>query len=370
MSRKVFITLLITIAVGFAIFLFARHAQGNADDGAKLVTVKRGTIVDKALATGKIVPKQEIQVKSQISGTVKHVYVEVGDKIKAGDPLLSVSPDPTPLQLTEAERNRQMAQVTYAKAKTDLDRAQELQRNGIEARDVFDQTKKAYDQAQIQLELAKERLDLLKVGQIKKTAHAAGVDSVIRASTRGTVLERLVNPGDPVVPLTTYQAGTALMTLADMNQLIFKGTVDEIDVGKLHVGLPVKIQLGALPDAGVTGTLTLIAPKAQEKDGATFFDVEAKIDNPDAVTLRAGYSANADIIIKKKPDVLLLPERVVSFEGEKAFVQLPPKERGDEPMKQEIQVGLSDGMNVEVTSGLKAGQKVVEPPPKKIEGVV
>jgi len=181
------------------------------------------------------------------------------------------------------------------------------------------------------------------------------------------VLKRHVNPGDPVVPLTSYQAGTPLMTVADMGTLMFKGTVDEIDVGKLAEGLPVRIKIGALPAAKITGRLTRIAPKATEKEGTTLFDVEAAIDPSPDVVLRAGYSANADIVIQEKKDVLVLPERLVTFEKENAFVELAAPQPKAEPVKTAIKVGLSDGINLEVVEGLAEGDQVVQRPPKVIK---
>jgi len=190
---------------------------------------------------------------------------------------------------------------------------------------------------------------------------------VIRSPASGTVLRRHVNPGDPVVPLTSYQAGTPLMTMADMGTLMFKGTVDEIDVGKLKEGMPVRIKIGALPDATVSGRLTRIAPKATEKEGTTLFDVEAAIENPGGVTLRAGYSANADVVIQEKANVLLLPERLASFDKEKAFVEVPGAILGAQPVKKEIKVGLSDGLKLEIVAGLAEGDEVVQRPPKEIK---
>ncbi len=155
-----------------------------------------------------------------------------------------------------------------------------------------------------------------------------------------------------MVPLTTFQEGTVLMTLADMSTLEFKGTVDEIDVGKLTEGMPVRIQVGALPGKTVAGKLTRIAPKAREKEGATVFDVEVAIDAANAeIVLRAGYSANADVIIQEKKDVLLIPERLVTLDGGKSFVEVPAAKPDAEPEKKEIQVGLSDGLNMEVLAG-------------------
>ena len=169
-----------------------------------------------------------------------------------------------------------------------------------------------------------------------------------------------MNPGDPIVPLTSYQPGTEMATIADMSDLIFKGTVDEIDVGKLQVGLPARIKVGALPTDVVTGNVSRIAPQAQQKEGATLFDVEIELDPNQKITLRAGYSANADVIIREKKDILTIPERLVLFEdgGKKTFVEIPgEKAEGVEPKKVEIKTGISDGLNVEVLTGPREGRQ-------------
>jgi HlyD family secretion protein len=180
----------------------------------------------------------------------------------------------------------------------------------------------------------------------------------------------MVDPGDPVVPLTSYQEGTELATLADMSDLIFKGTVDEIDVGKLSVGMPVRLKIGALPDQVITGKLSHIAPQAVEKDNAKLFEVKIVMDPFEDIMLRAGYSANADIVIREKKDILLIPERLVTFEddGAKTFVEIPGTDPEAPPEKIAIGTGLSDGLNIEVVSGLKEGEKLVQHPPKEITG--
>lgn len=365
---KTAIKVLIGLAVVAAMAYGAVQVAGGGKDkgpGWTLVKVERGTITDKALATGQIVPEQEIQVKSQISGIVKECLAEVGDRVEAGQPLFVITPDPTPLELNEVQRKLDLADVTYAKAEADLDRATSLWKEGILSKEQLDATQKSFDEARIQLDLARERLALTKEGKIKRATNA--VDSVIRAPASGTVLKRHVNPGDPVVPLTSYQAGTPLATMADMGTLLFRGTVDEIDVGKLKEGMPVRIKIGALPDASVEGRLTRIAPKATEKEGTTLFDVEAAITAATGVTLRAGYSANADVIIQEKTGALVVPERLVTFEATKAFVELPPATPDMQPTKKEIKVGLSDGLQMEVLEGLAAGDQVVQRPPKEIK---
>jgi HlyD family secretion protein len=359
-----FVVIVVLGAVGFGVVRAARSTS-DPKAGMTLIKVERGTITDKALATGQIVPLQEIQVKSQISGIVKQCFAEVGDRVEVGQPLFSIIPDPTPLELNEVQRKVQLAEVSFTKAKMDLERNSSLNKEGILSKDVLDNCQRAYDESRIQLELARGRLDLTKDGKIMRTK--GGVDSVIRAPATGTLLKRHVNPGDPVVPLTTYQAGTPLATMADMGTLLFKGTVDEIDVGKMKESMPVRIKIGALPEAKVTGRLTRIAPKATEKEGTTLFDVEAAIERAEGVVLRAGYSANADVIIQEKANVLLIPERLVTFSGEKASVEIPGAKPEDQPKKIEVKVGLSDGLKIEVLSGLAEGQEVVQRPPKKIE---
>jgi HlyD family secretion protein len=200
------------------------------------------------------------------------------------------------------------------------------------------------------------------------TGATTQVETVIRAPAAGTVLSRSVNPGDPVVPLTSYQPGTELAAVADMSDLIFKGTVDEIDVGKIAVHMPCRIKVGALPEARVTGRLSRIAPQATKEAGATLFDVEIELDPTRDVVLRAGYSANAEVVVREKHDVVLIPERLVLFEdgGAATFVERPGEGPEAEPVKVAVELGLSDGLNVEIMDGLAVGDQVVQRPPREI----
>jgi HlyD family secretion protein len=258
-----------------------------------------------------------------------------------------------------------LAEVAHNRARADYERAERVFEAGLSPREELDGFEETFEETRIQLALARERLELLREGKITKPK--GGVDSVIRAPAAGTVLERLVDPGDPVVPLTTFQEGTPLMTIADMRVLIFKGTVDEIDVGKLTEGLPVRIEIGALPSAEVTGRLRMIAPKAKEEEGSTLFDVEVEIEESGAAVLRAGYSANANIIIQEKSDVLVIPERLLVFEEDKTFVEVPGPTPEAEAERRAVEVGLSDGISVEVVAGLAESDQVVERPPREIQ---
>jgi HlyD family secretion protein len=313
---------------------------------------------------GAIRPRREIAVKSKISGIVKTSFRQVGDVVRAGDPLFEILPDPTPLELTEGRREVEIARNVHDQARKKYERAKTLKEEGILSSQDWEQADKDIQDAQIRLNLATQKLALIEKGRVK--TEGLSVESIIRAPTTGTVLELLVNEGDPVVPLTSYQAGTALTNLADMATLIFKGTVDEIDVGKLHEGMPAKIRIGALPEAKVEGRVSKIAPKSKTAEGATLFDVEIDLLPGKDVILRAGYSANADIAVREKADVLLVPERLVAFADGKATVEVPGP--GDAaPVKKDVKVGLSDGMSIEVVEGLAEKDLVVERPPKKIE---
>jgi HlyD family secretion protein len=363
MRKGVIAAGVVVLAAGAAGALYSR-SRLEKDKPYKLVEVARGPVVEKALAVGAIRPRREVAVKSKISGIVRRSFREVGDHVNAGDPLFEILPDPTPLELTEARREVEIARNVFEQAKKRSDRTAELGRQGIVSTQDSDQADKEIQDAQIRLALAQERLALVEKGRVR--TEQMNVESIIRAPVSGTVLELLVNEGDPVVPLTSYQAGTALTNIADMTQLVFKGTVDEIDVGKLREGMPARIKVGAMPEADVAGTVYKIAPKSKTSEGATLFDVEVTLLPAEGTVLRAGYSANADIVVREKKDVLLLPERLVAFADGKSTVEIPPPGEG-EPTKKEIKVGLSDGINIEVTEGLKEKDAVVERPPKKIE---
>jgi HlyD family secretion protein len=366
--RKLFKTLIILVvlvAIAGALYAFARSNKADKD-GLKQVTVESGSITEKAIAVGQIQPRQKFSIKSKLSGIVKTCLVNVGDRVRSGDALFEIAPDPTPQELTDVDRQLDSARASYERAQADFARAQELVRQGLLPRSDMDARREAFELAKIAVARAEQGRELTRRGRI--AGAGISMESIVRAPAAGTVLTRTVNPGDPITPLTSYQPGTELATIADMSDLIFKGTVDEIDVGKLRMGLPTRIKVGALPTDVVTGSVSRIAPQAQQKDGATLFDVEIELQKTGAIVLRAGYSANADVIIREKKDVVIVPERVVTFEdgGKKAFVEIPGADPKQEPKKVEVKLGISDGMNAEVLSGLQKGSKVVERPPKKI----
>jgi len=370
MSRLFKTLLLLFVLVAIAAGLYALTRSGKGDGDVKLVTVEKGSITEKALAVGQIQPRQKFSIKSKISGIVKRCMVNVGDHVKAGDPLLEIAPDPTPQELTDVDRQLDSARASYERAKAEFERSQQLSKDGVLPKSDLDVKQEAWELAQVALARAEQQRDLTRIGRV--TTATVNMESIIRAPAAGTILSRAVNPGDPVVPLTSYQPGTELAAIADMSDLIFKGTVDEIDVGKLHAGMTARIKVGALPTDVVTGKVSRIAPQAQQKEGATLFDVEIELEPTSGITLRAGYSANADLIIREVKDVPTIPERVVIFEdgGKKTFVELPAATPKEPPKKVAVKLGVSDGLTTQIVEGPALGAKVVERPPKKLTSAV
>jgi HlyD family secretion protein len=358
MKKKVIIFGVMLVVLGIGGFV-ATGSSNNEEPSYKTVKVTRANVVDKALAVGEIVPRQEVQVKSQTSGIVKILHAEIGDVVEAGDPLLVISPNPTPLEYAEAKRGLDLARVDESNAEKVRLRYKGLFEKHLISAEDYDIHTNQSESSKLRRALAEERLALLEVGSGKG-------ENIIRSPIAGTILERLISEGDPVVPLTSYQAGTPLLTMAPMTDLIFKGTVDEIDVGKLGSGMDATLKVGALPNVPVEGLLTRISPKARKEDNATLFDLEIEIKEHGDATLRAGYSATADIIINKKDSVLVIPERLVTFAHDSATVEVLDSATQTIALIP-IEIGLSDGLKIEVTKGLSLNDLVVERPPKEIE---
>ncbi len=359
-KKGFWIVAVILVAVLLVLVVFGRSKKSNPK--VKTVKVERKTIVDKALAIGSLEPVNEIAVKSKISGVVGRLFAEVGAFIRKGEPLLEVKPDPTPLELVEAKRNVEMVAIELKTLQRELERNEQLKAKGLISDQDFENLRRSFEEAELRHKIAEEHLGLLESGKVRIAD--TNIETVIKAPVSGFVLEKSVNVGDPVVPLTSYQAGTELMKMADMKDIIFKGTVDEIDVGKIKEGLKTELVIGALPGKTVKGHVSLISLKAKKQENTTVFPIEVVIDDAGGALLRAGFSANANIIISKKDSVLAIPERVVTFRNDSAFVRVPLGSKKSKEVN--IKTGLSDAIHIEILSGLKAGQEVLEKEVKEI----
>ena len=363
MKKKIFISSFAVVALTVAGFLFFGNSKSSKDTELPKVKISRGNIIDKALAVGTIEPENEISVKSKVGGVVKRIFADAGTFVNAGDPLLEVKPDPAPQELADAKRGVELAQVEVDNVSKDIVREEAMFKKKMISSKEYEDAQRKAQEGDLHLKIAKENLALLESGRVD--IGNTKIESIVKAPISGFVLSKAVQVGDPVTPLTTYQEGTVLMKMASMERLLFKGTVDEIDVGKLKEGMMTELKVGALPNDTIQGTLRKISLKADKKENATVFAIEILIPKTSNATLRAGYSANANIIIQKKENVLMIPERVVTFRNDSAIVKLALAAGKEE--QRVIKTGLSDAINIEVLDGLKEGDEVFEKPVKKID---
>ena len=363
MKKKIVLSTAALIVIGGASLLFFGSKKSSSDGELPKVKVVKGTIVDKALAVGTIEPEIEISVKSKVSGVVNRIFTDVGVYVKIGQPLVEVKPDPTPLELADAKRQVQLSEVDLDNLKKERVRQQSLFKSKLISDKEYEDFEKRYEESELRLKISTEKLALMESGKIK--IGETQIESIVKAPISGFVLNRTIEVGDPVTPLTSYQEGTVLMKMANMERLLFKGTVDEIDVGKMKEGMDVDIKIGALPNDTIRGVLRKIWLKAEKKENATVFPIEILIPGGRSTVLRAGYSANANIIIQKKENVLTIPERTITFSNDSAFVKVSLGPNTEE--QRYIKTGLSDAINIEVVSGLKEGDEIIEKPVKKID---
>jgi HlyD family secretion protein len=363
MKRSKMIVLSVAVGVlGLGAMAAVGGLTGRKKDGPKAVAVVRGSLVDKALAVGTIQPRVEVSIKSILAGVVRQRFAGVGDWVKKGQPLLEIAPNPTPLEIVELRRTEELRQIELKNLERELARQQQLRSQNLISPADLESAQQRVDESRSQLSLAQERLALQEGGKVE--AGGAQVETVVRAPIDGFILDDSIEIGDAVVPLTPYQGGTVLMRMAAMKDLIFRGTVDEIDVGRLQPGMTVTIKIGALPNAVVKGRLDKIWLKAHKEEQATVFPVEIVLTDVEGATLRAGYSANAEVIIARRENVLSIPERLITHRHDSSFVTL--RDGTGKTQERRITTGLSDAINIEVLEGLQAGDSIVEPPPREI----
>jgi len=360
MKKKIIIPIIIVVILA-AIIIVLSGGKNNAEE-LKYVTVERGDISEKALAVGTLEPEQEIKVKSTISGIVSEVLFKVGEAVAKDAPLFKISPNPTPLEYVETRRNMEVAEVTLSRIQRERDRNSELFQSSLISQSDMESVEAQYNEARLRHRVAQEKFELLEKGRIQMSNR--NIDSIVKAPISGIMLSLNSHEGDPVVPLTNFQPGTELCSMADMRDILFKGTVDEIDVGKLVPGMEAEIQIGALAEKKIQGTLQRIFPKARKEGNATLFDVEILLGEAPDIILRAGYSATAYVKIQEHKDVLIVPERLILSEGERRYVEVKQDEIISEV---DVKTGLSDGLNIEILEGLKEGDLIVERPPREIE---
>jgi len=336
-----------------------------------IVSSSVGTIENKTIATGKVEPRDEILIKPQISGIVSEVLKEAGQMITVGEIIATVKVIPEMGQLNSAESRVRVADINLKQVETEYARQLKLHETGVISKEEFDVAETSFNKAKEEKVNAQDALDIVREGVSKKYARLSNTQ--IRSTISGMILDVPIKVGNSVIQANTFNDGTTIASVANMNDLIFRGNIDETEVGKVKEGMPIVLTIGAINGEKFDAELEYISPKGMEQSGAVLFEIKAAVKVPDSVFIRAGYSANAEIVLARSSDVLTIPESTIEFSNDSAFVYVLKDEKASEQVfdKKLVTIGLSDGINIEIKEGLKGEDKLrgnpVDPKAKKNE---
>ena len=357
-SKLIIAVIVALIFIGTFVFLYQKSQPEPVVYNE--FTTKMGDVSKTTLITGKIEPRNEVNVKPQISGIITDIYKEAGDIVKAGEVIAKVKVIPDMSQLSSAESRVRLAEINAKQAQVDYDRDKVLFDKHLITAESFDKVSQTLHQAQEEVKAANDALEVVRDGVSKSNASASS--TLIRSTISGVILDIPVKVGNTVILSNTFNDGTTIATLANMKDLIFRGNIDETEVGQLSIGVPMKITIGALQDVKLNASLEYISPKAVENNGANQFEIKAAIDVKGAKELRSGYSANAEIVLQTAKNVLTIPESAVEFSGDSTFVYLV-KGKGEQKTyeRHPVTIGISDGVNIEIKKGLSSKDVVRGP---------
>ncbi|MAR26178.1 MAG: efflux transporter periplasmic adaptor subunit [Flavobacteriaceae bacterium] len=351
--KKIGIGLLI-VGVLFASAFFIK-SNSKSSIVYETETLKIETIEEKIVATGKVLPEDEVNVVPQIAGIIEEIFVEEGDEVFAGDLIAKIKVVPNEQTLNSAEGRVKSAQIVMKNSKIEFERNRALFEKEIISEQEFNSSELRYNQDMQNLDNAESDLQIIKLGS---AGGSTITNTNIRATVSGTILEIPVKEGDQVIQANSFNSGTPIATIADLNKMIFEGQVDEGEVGKLQIGMPLIVTLGAIEDKEYDAKLRLIAPKGTEIAGAIQFKIEGDVYLDDEFVVRAGYSANASIVTDKKVDAISISEALLQYDSKskKPYVEIEISDQKFE--KREVKLGISDGVNAELISGVKQLEKI------------
>ncbi len=362
--RIVLIVLFGASMIGMLVFLWKKSQPEK--EVFEVVLPKIGTVEKKTVATGKVSPRNEVLIKPQISGIVEKIYKEAGQLVTAGEILAKVKVVPDMGTLVSAESRVNLSQISLNQVKSEYNRQRELFKKGIISKDEFEKTEANYKKSVEELDNATESLQIAREGISKRSAKYSTTQ--IKATVSGMILDIPIKVGNSVIQSNNFNDGTTIASIANMNDMLFIGKIDETEVGRIQEGMAIKLTVGALQDQKFDAVLEYISPKGVEENGAILFEIKAAAKIPKNVFLRAGYSANAEISLGKKENVMIIPENTVEFNNDSAFVRVLKSEKPEQVFeKRRIIIGMSDGINIEVKSGLKLKNKLRGNKIEKIE---
>ena len=362
--KYIMMALAAVVFIGTFVFLYIKSQPKPVEYNEfepKQMDIRKTTVV-----TGKIEPRNEVNVKPQISGIITEILKEAGQKVEAGEVIAKVKVIPDMSSLSAAQARVRLAGINERQARTDFEREKALFDKGLVSADEYDKIAQALRQAREESAAAQDNLEVVRDGVSKTNASASS--TLIRSTVTGLILDIPVKVGNSVILANTFNDGTTIATVANMNDLIFRGNIDETEVGRLTTGMTMKITIGALQDLKFDARLEYISPKATDQNGANQFEIKAAVNLPtSSEQIRSGYSANAEIVLAEARGVLSVPESAIEFSGNDTFVYVV-KGSGKEKTyeRRKVTTGLSDGINIEIRSGLKKGETVRGP--KKVAG--
>ncbi|MDA3879630.1 MAG: efflux RND transporter periplasmic adaptor subunit [Prolixibacteraceae bacterium] len=346
------ILLVVVIFLGTFYFLYSKSRK--QPEVFNTQNPVQQTITQKTVATGSVVPRKEIEIKPQVSGIVEEVYLQAGEMVNTGDIIAKVQIIPDMVTLNSAESRVNRAKLNHEDAKIDYDRQKELFDKKVIAYEEYQKAQLAFNTSREELNAAENNLELIKKGVTKKSAQTT--NTLIRSTIDGMLLDVPVEVGNSVIQANTFNAGTTIAIVADMTDMIFEGKVDETEVGKIREGMDIILTIGAIDNEKFDAKLTYLSPKGVEENGAIQFEIKADVNLKEGQFLRAGYSANASIVLEKREDVMAIPEGLLKFENGSSYVEIEVDSQIFE--KRFVEVGLSDGINIEVTEGLTYDDKI------------
>lgn len=354
-SITVIILIFIVFSCGGALYYLYKK---NAEDPVVYATEKPSTqtIIKKTVATGSILPLEEVLIKPNISGVIEEVFVEGGDYVKSGDLIAKIKVVPNLSSLNEAKNTIEEAKISLDDQKRNWERQNILFDKGVISKVDLEKAEVAYDQAKQTYAAANKRFDIVKTGTTKGYGNEA--NTLIRATVSGMVLEVPVEVGNQVIESNNFNEGTTIAAIADVDKMIFEGKVDESEVGKIKENLPLEITVGAIENAVFDAVLDYIAPKGKVENGAIQFEIKGTLKKRDSIFIRAGLSANASIILVKADSVLAVKEALIQFDPDtkKPFVEIATG--GQKFERREIQLGVSDGIYIQILNGIKPDDEI------------
>ena len=357
-SKLIIAAIVALIFIGTFVFLWQKSQPKEVvynEFTPKLDSIQKTTII-----TGKIEPRNEVNIKPQISGIISELLKEPGDYVNAGDVIAKVKVIPDMAQLSSAEMRVRLAEINLKQAQTDFEREQNLFNQKLVSADEFDKVKMSLSQAKHEKIAAQDALEVVRDGVSKSNAKASS--TLIRSTISGVILDIPVKVGNSVILSNTFNDGTTIATVANMNDLIFRGNIDETEVGQLVNGMNMKITIGALQDLKFDAALEYISPKAVESNGTNQFEIKAAVKLTEGGKIRAGYSANAEIVLARADKVLTVPESAIEFSGDSTFVYVIKGEGKNKTYDRTyVETGLSDGVNIEIKKGVTTKDKVRGP---------